>query len=149
VELQTQLPLLQIEPELQIALLPHLQTPEAQLSARVELQLVQVAPPAPHEVVVVPAEQVLPLQQPLAQLVESQTQLPPELHRWPAEQAEFEPQRQLPLEEQLLAVVLLQAAQLAAPVPHEVSVGGLTQLPLLQQPAAQLVESQTQLPPTQ
>jgi len=140
-------PLLQLLPLAQVAEVPHLQPPPVQLSARVELQLVQVPPSAPQLLVEVPDEQVLPLQQP-EQLVLSQTQLP-DAQCCPAEQALLVPQRQFPPEEQLFAVMAEQVVQLLALAPHAASVAGVMQVPLLQQPEAQLVTSHTQAPETQ
>ena len=144
--LQAQTPLLQVMPVPQGGLLPHLQPPEVQLSALVP-QLVQAAPPVPQLLVVVPELQVVPLQQPL-QVTESHTQFP--LTQWRLlVQALLVPQRHAPADEQLSAVLLLQALQLAPLVPQLVRVGGLTQLPALQHPLGQPVGSQTQLPETQ
>jgi hypothetical protein len=134
-------------PVAQMGFVPHLQAPAVQVSARVP-QSVQASPPAPHADGEVPDAQELPLQQPEAQLVGLQTQVPL-LHCWPARQALPLPHWQFPPLEQLLAVVEEQALQLAPPAPHRASVGGLTQLPPLpplQHPPAQLVPSQTQLP---
>ncbi len=125
---------------------PQLHAPFWQRSALKPLQPTQALPPRPHAprpgVVQLP-----PLQQPLGQLVPSHTHSPP-TQRWPAEQAAEPPQRQLP-PEQLSALSVLQAPQLAPLVPHWVTVGGLTHAPLLQQPVGQLVASQTHAPLTQ
>ena len=83
-------PPLQVLPLAQVAELPHRHAPAVQLSARLELQLVQVPPSAPQLLVEVPEEQELPLQHPV-QLVGSQTQLPEE-QCCPVEQALLVPQ---------------------------------------------------------
>lgn len=145
-ELQPQVPPVQVMPVPQGGFAPHLQPPAVQLSALVP-QLVQLAPPVPQALVVLPALQVVPLQHP-AQVTPSQTQEPLTQWRLPV-QALLLPQRQLPPDEQLSAVLLLQPVQLCPLVPQLLKVGGLTQLPPLQQPLGQLVESQTQLPETQ
>ena len=72
-----QTPATHITPAAQIAPAPHLQTPAAQPSARAP-QSVQVPPAGPHADTAVPALQVLPLQQPVAQLVASHTHVPAE-----------------------------------------------------------------------
>lgn len=131
----------------QVGTLPHRHAPVVQLSARLPLQLAQVAPPVPQLVVEVPVEQLLPLQHP-EQLVASQMQLPAE-QRCPVEQALLVPQRQVPVAEQLSAVVAEQVVQLLALAPHEASVAGVTQVVPLQHPAAQLVASHTQAPAEQ
>jgi hypothetical protein len=99
------------------------QTPLKQTCPRpLWLQSAQVAPPVPQALVAVPATQVLPLQQPLAQLVAVQTQVP-FTHAWPAAQA---PQV-APLVPQLVAVCAAYATQ--APL-------------LVQQPLGQFVALQ-------
>lgn len=141
----TQVPETQVLPKAQTELTPHLQTPAVQESARVMLQVVQVLAGTPHAEVAVPGAQVFPLQQPLVQLVESHTQVPPVAQRWPAAQAALVPQRQEPVAEQLSAAIP-HARQAAPLVWQAASVGGLTQLPPLQHPLAQLVASHTQVP---
>ena len=75
---QTQLPETQCRFEVQAELLPHRQTPDdEQLSAVLLLQVVQFAAPVPQLLSVGGLTQLLPLQQPVGQLVESQMQLPP------------------------------------------------------------------------
>jgi hypothetical protein len=140
-------PLLQVLPLAQVAEVPHRHAPAVQLSARLELQLVQVPPSAPQLLVEVPDEQLLPLQQP-AQLVGSHTQLPDE-QCWPVEQAPFVPHLQVPVAEQLSAVRVEQLVQLLALAPQAASVAGVMQLPLLQHPEAQLVASHTHEPAEQ
>lgn len=94
-----------------------------------------------------PALQVFPLQQPLAQLVASQTHVPEE-QRWPVAQAAPPLHRHMPLAEQLSAV-MPHAVHAAAEVPHAPVVGGLVQAVPVQHPEGQLVASHTQLPLTQ
>ena len=108
----------------------------------------QAAPPAPQvpdpwaeEGTHVPAEQ-----QPVGQLVASQTQLPA-LHRCPSAHALAPPHRQAPLLEQESPVVP-QLTQLAPLAPHCAPVRGVTQVFPAQQPPGQLVALQTQLAPT-
>jgi hypothetical protein len=137
-------PLLQTLPLAQVAEVPHLHAPAVQLSAREELQPVQVPPSAPQLLVEVPEEQLLPLQQPV-QLLGSHTQLP-NAQCWPVEHALFEPQWQLPPAEQLSAVMAEQLVQLLALAPQDASVAGVMQVLPLQQPDAQLVASQTHEP---
>ncbi len=95
-----------------------------------------------------PAAQVFPLQHPLAQLVESQTQVLVPEQRCPAAQAGFVPHLQSPVAEQLSAAIP-QATQALPLDSHDANVGGLTQLFPLQQPPGQLVASQTQPVPVQ
>jgi len=141
-------PATQFDPVAQIGFVPHLQLPAVQLSARVGLQVLQVVAGGPQALVVVPGAQVFPLQQPVVQLVESHTQVLVPEQRWPAAQVAAVPQRQLPVAEQLSAVIphVVQALPLS---PQEARVAGLTQLPALQQPLGQLVGSQMQFPPLQ
>jgi len=89
----------------------------------------------------------LPAQQPPAQLVESQTHMPPE-HRWPAAHAAWPPQVQAPwaLQPSAFAPQALHAPPLA---PHCCAVTVVTQVPPEQQPVGQLVESHRHWPDTQ
>jgi hypothetical protein len=86
VALQTQLPPEQSCPGAQADALPHLQAPPVHESDSCESQAMQDAPPVPQEPNPVAVVQVLPLQQPLAHDVGSQTHWPPR-HRCPVEQA--------------------------------------------------------------
>jgi hypothetical protein len=117
---------------------PHAQAPFAQRSA-VALQAVQVLPAVPHDAVVTGVTHALPLQQPLGQLVALQTQAPP-THCWPAPQAAFAPQRQVPAP-QPSALGAVQEAQAAPPTP-QVAATDCLHTPPLQQPPGQEVESQ-------
>ena len=153
--LQTQVPRLHTWPAAQALPLPHLHPPVVQLSA-VLPQAVQLAPVVPQLASVggVTQEPELPpLQQPLAQLVPSQTQTPA-AQRLPAAHRAVPPQRQ-PVELQESARAGSQALHAAPLVPHWVTVTGVMQVAPLQHPDAQLVELQptqawaVQLPPPQ
>jgi hypothetical protein len=144
--LHTHAPPTQRWPAPHAAELPHMQAPPAQLSAEAGLQAVQVAPSMPH-CAAVGLTHWSPLQQPLAQLVGSQTHAPP-LQRWPAAQAAPPPQVQVPLVQPSVALVR-QDAHTAPPMPHWVSVRvwhtPSKQHPLGQWPAEQPVH----VPPLQ
>lgn len=131
--------------------LPHLQTPPTQLSAPVGLQVVHIAPAAPHAVVGIGTvlTHVLPWQQPPGQLVESHTQLPFE-QRLPAPHAAFAPHLQVPFA-QVSAVVELQAVHAAPPAPQTGALWLMKAVHVVpvQQPPAQDVASQMQLPAAQ
>jgi len=94
-----------------------------------------------------PTRQLLPEQQPLAQLVVSQMQVAlvslPE-QRVPAGQGPpVEPQTHAwPLVSQRLVAVPMQVTQALAAAPHWLSVSGETQIDPLQQPLGQSVELQ-------
>jgi hypothetical protein len=95
-------------------------------------QLAQATPPVPQAVVPVPAWQVVPLQQPLGQLVLSQTHAP-FTQCWPAAQgAPVVPHTQLPLLQE--SAVIPQATQAWPLLPHAVGLVPATQVPLEQQP---------------
>jgi hypothetical protein len=80
----TQFPPMQCAPTAHWEVAPQRHEPSAaQLSARVALQAMQEPPGAPQRATVVGLTQLFELQQPVGQLVESQTQFPP-LHRCPA-----------------------------------------------------------------
>ncbi len=139
---QEQAPPTQCRPAPHTGLLPQRHPPVEQLSAVTALQLAQVAPPVPHWARLLPARQVLPLQQP-AQEVESQRHAPPE-HTWPLAHAAPLPHWH-PLLPQLSARVALQAEQVTPPVPQAEVVPGSRQLVPEQQPA-QVSGSQVQAP---
>jgi hypothetical protein len=80
-------------------------------------------------------------QQPLGQLVESQMHTPPALQRWPTAHCGLAPQRHWP-PVHWFERVDTQAVHTAAIVPHAEVVGGLVQVPLVQQPVAQFVAVQ-------
>jgi hypothetical protein len=115
---------------------PQRHAPLPQLSASNVLQLTHAAPPVPHAVLTGGATHVLPLQQPLGQLVASHTHTPT-TQRWPAAHAAAPPHRQLPPEQ--LSAVAPHAVHAAALVPHCAAVGGLTQVLPAQQPDGQFV----------
>jgi hypothetical protein len=106
-------------------------------------------PAAPQAVVVwAPGwRQVLPEQQPVAQLAAVQVHTPLE-HTWPAPHAAPVPHRQAPPLQAF--VVPVHAAHAAPPVPHAAAVWAApcTHTPALQQPVGQLVASHTHAPPT-
>lgn len=106
------------------------------------LHAAQLLPRAPQLAAVVGVTQVLPLQQPLGQLVASQTQVVP-LHTWPGWQAGPVPHAHWPPTQALL-VGATHAWQKAPPVPHWLAVWlpGPTQLPLAQQPLAHVAAPQ-------
>jgi hypothetical protein len=106
---------------------------------------VQLAPPVPHALCDGRAHR-LPVQQPLAQEVASQTHLPPE-QRWPLTHAGPVPHAQAAVAEQLSALVGLQATHAPPPVPHAPSERGVQLLPL-QQLLGQEVALQTHAPAT-
>jgi hypothetical protein len=90
------------------------------------------------------AVHTLPVQHPVAQVVESQTQAPP-LQRWPAPQAAFAPHRHWP-PEQVSALLVSHSTQLAPLVPQVMVLGVLQRLPA-QQPLPQELALHTQAPP--
>jgi hypothetical protein len=100
-----------------------------------DVQLAQATPPVPQAVLLVPATQVVPLQQPVGQFVLSQTQTP-FTQCWPAAQGEpVEPQTHAPLVQ--LSAVIPQATQVRPLLPHAVMLLPATQVPLAQQPPLQ------------
>jgi hypothetical protein len=111
------------------------------------VQLAQATPPVPQAVLLVPATQVVPLQQPVGQLVASQTQAP-FTQCWPAAQAELlVPQTHAPLVQ--LSAVIPQATQTRPLEPHAVTVLPATQVPLEQQPPLQglvVLHAEVQVP---
>ena len=108
---------LQCCPAAHLGPVPHWQVPAApQLSAPIESQAEQAAPPMPQPAEVGGETQVLPAQQPPAQLLESHTQLP-ETQRWPAVQA-TPPHVHSPLAEQPSARAASQATQAWPWLPH-------------------------------
>lgn len=144
---QAQLAPEQTWPLPQAADAPHLQTPATQVLVLPE-QGAHAAPPVPHAPL--PCDAVVThapaLQQPAGQLVASQTHAPPE-HRSPARQAAPAPHLQAPPPQ--LSAVTPHEEHAAPAAPHLAAVAGLMQAPALQHPPAQLVELQTQAPPTQ
>lgn len=98
------------------------------------MHFAQVTPPRPQLVFCVPAEQVVPEQQPV-HVAGSHTHEPPS-QRWPTAHAAPVPQPQVPVLRQVLASVGLQLAQSAPTAPQAVAVRGVTQPPSAsQQPA--------------
>lgn len=115
---------------------PWLQPPPAQVW--------QDKPPAPQAASLSPAWQVSPAQQPLGQLVPSQTQAPPR-QRCPLAQGAPFPQAQLPAAEQLSARAGSQTTQ-ASPALPQASRAGVLHTPAAQQPLAHDAASQATLP---
>ncbi len=141
VALQTQLPEEQVWPETHWAPVPQPQVPfDSQALARLVLQATQ-APPSIPQAETEGVVQVVPEQQPVGQPVLSQTQ-PLPVQCCPVAQAAPPLQVQLPEELQPLARVVLQDEQATPLSPQLVLVGGLMQVTPLQQPFAQLDESQ-------
>jgi hypothetical protein len=126
---------------------PHWQLPVAEHRSAVIPQLVH-APPFAPQLPTACALQVVPEQHPVGHDVPSHTQLPC-AQRWPAPQAGPAPQPQLPVAEQLSAVMTLHATHARPADPQLVSDGGVTQVVPLQQPLGHDVPSQTQAPATQ
>ncbi|GMU61184.1 MAG: hypothetical protein AMXMBFR34_29470 [Myxococcaceae bacterium] len=127
------------------ALPPQRQTPLAQLSAFEVSQAAQVPPLVPQRFRVFTA-QVLPKQQPVGQLVESHTQVPPR-QRCPAAHCGLVPHRHWP-PLQVSARPVTQAVQAPPVVPH--AARSITRHWLdWQHPVGQLVESHTHAPETQ
>lgn len=107
----------------------------------------QLLPPVPHAGPVAGDVQTLPVQHPLGQDVESQTQVPFE-QRCPAPHAPPAPQRQAPAGEQLSEVEVSQATHVLPSVPQVVIDDVVHTLPA-QHPVGHEVELQTQAPFTQ
>jgi hypothetical protein len=105
-------------------------------------QLAHAEPVAPHWAWL-GVTHAPPLQQPIGQLVESQTQLPP-TQRWPAPQVSPPPHAHIPNAQ--LSEVDVQVTQFAPPPPQAIAVGGATQVCPLQQPDRQLVLLHTHAP---
>jgi hypothetical protein len=139
----TQLPLTQLRAPVQAALVPQAQVPEAlQLSACAMLHAVQATPLMPQFVVDFGVWQVVPEQQPDAQLEAVQVAVPqvPPL-QVPVLQAEpVDPQTQVPEALQVSAVAP-QAAQVA-PLMPQLAADFVMQVVPTQQPDAQLLALQ-------
>lgn len=99
VALHAHAPPVHATPALHCAPPPHLHCPATHASAAPALHVVHAAPPVPHAVSVLPAMHVEPLQQPLGQLAALQTHWP-DTQRCVELHSLFEPQRQLPDDEQ-------------------------------------------------
>ncbi len=110
----------------------------AQVFALVALQVAQVSPPEP-QVTRLRGLQALPRQQPLGQLVPSQTHWPP-TQRWPPTQAASVPHLQ-PLLEQVSARVRSQVMQ-ALPTWPQLAIDSALHVVPAQQPLGQLAGSQ-------
>jgi hypothetical protein len=137
----TQVPAWHFCPAPQAAVAPHAQVPVAlQLSERVVLQAVHAAAFVPQAERAGGEVQVVPEQQPLAQLVTSHTQLPP-MQCWPAAQAAFAPHLQAPPAHES-ARTGSHALHCAPVAPHWVAVVAVTQVEPLQQPVGQVVDVQ-------
>jgi hypothetical protein len=93
-ELHTHCPRIHCCPAEQAELPPHIQAPSEHESERVVLQLTQLLPFTPHELIV-EVVQVFPEQQPLGQERRSHTQFPFS-QRWPALHAGPVPQLHCP-----------------------------------------------------
>jgi hypothetical protein len=130
VVLQTQLPPEHCWPTAHGLLPPHLQLPLVQLSARVELQATQVAPPVP-QVANTDGLQVVPAQQPLHE-VALHWQLPLR-HCWPELHGALLPHLHVPSEAQV-SPVRPQLVQLPPLMPQAAALLPATQPPLWQQP---------------
>jgi hypothetical protein len=143
VESQTQLPDTQCWPDAHAAVAPHAHAPLEQ-DLPVCVQSTHEAPGPPH--VVSPLGWQVPseAQQP-EQEVESQTQLP-DAQCWPEAHAALAPQWHAPLEQVL--PVWVQSTQ-EEPVPPQVALALVWQVPSEAQHPEHEVESQTQLPDTQ
>ena len=133
VALQTQAPATHCCPLAQAACVPHAQVPVLEQLSAVIPQLVQAAPGMPQSDVVVGVAHVVPLQQPVGQVVALHTHAPA-THACPATHSAPEPHTQAPLDEHALASVELHAMHAVAPVPHSARVGGETHMELWQQP---------------
>jgi hypothetical protein len=127
--------------------LPQLHAPPLHPFARVGLQGAHAAPLIPHALAVGGATQVFPLQQPFGQEAGLQTHVPPSAHAWPVAHADPVPQRHAPVA-QLFAVVALQLAQTAPPLPQLPNAVPVTHAPPLQQPVGHVDELHTQVPPS-
>jgi hypothetical protein len=103
-------------------------------------QAVHEAPAVPHCESVLPGRQLVPSQQPLGQVVESQRQAPL-TQVWPVWHSAPAPQRHTPSSQRSEATVS-QAEQLPPPVPQRL-MPFTTHTPLAQQPLGQLAASQT------
>ncbi len=128
-------------PLVQAEATPQRQPVGPQLFAVNELQAAHCAPGAPHWLMDVAVTQVVPLQQPVGQVVASHTHCPL-TQRSDAPQTAPVPQRQ-PLEEQVSARAGSHAVQAAPPVPHSDRVPGERHAVPLQQPEEHEDESQT------
>jgi hypothetical protein len=137
VALHTQVPLMQVVPAPHAGLLPHRQAPvkPSQVSAVVDEQALQLAPPVP-QVVKVGAWQAPPAQHPLGHDCALQTQAPL-THTVPAPHAGLVPQPHSPVTEQTFARVGSHATQ-AAPLTPQVPSPALVQVAPEQQPPGQL-----------
>lgn len=113
--------------------------PPLQLSAFAVSQVVQAAPVVPQAVAVGGETHVVPLQQPLGQLVALQTQAPP-TQRCPTAHMALAPHRQ-PAPVHASARVASQVTHAAPLVPHWVS-EGVAQAPPEQQPLAHVAAEQ-------
>lgn len=129
--------------------MPQVQAPAVHAEVEKESHTSHVPPPLPHALNEVPGWQVLvlPSQQPVGQLVESQMHWLP-LQRWPGAHAGPLPQPQPPsVPHALVRGLVEQLAHMPPPAPHAVVVVGLTHVVPEQHPPGQLVESQMHAPP--
>jgi hypothetical protein len=123
---QTQAPPEQRWPAAQAAPPPQEQPPVAVQRSAVVPQERQVPASAPHWALVVGETQTLPAQQPVGQLEELQTQLPP-THSWPGAQALLPPHLQTPVA-QVSVVAVVQLTQ-ELPLVPQVAVAEPMQMP--------------------
>jgi hypothetical protein len=100
------------------------------------VQLAQATPPVPQAVLLVPATQVVPLQQPVGQLVLSQTHLPL-TQRCPAAQGDPAPHVHLPPVQ--VSAVVPQLTQVPPLAPQALPLVVATQVLPLQQPLQPLL----------
>jgi hypothetical protein len=150
VESHTQAPFTQRCPEPQsVPPVPQLHAPLRQRSALLP-QAAHIAPLLPHcgAVSFASATQLVPLQQPFGQLVESHTHWPL-WHRWPAPHAAIPPQVHRPVFTLQPSAFAPHAVQVLPPAPHWFALGLVTQVPPEQQPDGQLTESHWHMPDTQ
>lgn len=145
VALHTQLLPTHCWPAAQAAPVPHVHCPAAEQLLASAVGHATHAPPCVPHVAAVRALQVVPEQQPAAQLAALQTQLPL-THCWPNAQADPLPQPQVPAGAQLSVVNVGQLAQAKPGGAHAVG-DSVVQLDPAQHPPGQLFSSQTHCPP--
>lgn len=109
-------------------------------------QLAHAVPPVPHAVALLPARQLVPLQQPSHE-VASHTQAPP-TQCWPAAHAGPLPQRQAPVASHVLEIRGSQTRHCAPGAPHDAA-ERVVHVEPAQHPVGHDVASHTQLPPMQ
>ena len=145
---QMHAPLTQRWPVAQGDPVPQRQAPPVQVSVSSASHAMQAPPPEPHASGVGIATQLVPEQQPPAQVVESHTQAPIE-QRCPAEHGGPLPHAQSPAGLQRSDVIGSHATQALPPVPHVVMPDIVQTSEAVQQPDGQDVPSHTHIPPAQ